>query len=414
MDNELKVNRLNILMLITEMGIGGAEKVFFDHVKAFSAVHHVIPCVYTTKGFDRNFQTEHAWEELDDREVGGGSMGRLLYRRKRLEQLVAKHQIDVCISHMEGPSILNGISRLGNCKKIICLHGSIMGDSGKSAVKKEILNRVLLPLIYAKADAAVAVSRAMGEELKQIGLREDKVYSIPNFFDLEEIQQLSTAPVDPYESVMKANPVLVHVGRLSLQKNQKVLLDILATLKKEGRPEKLFIVGEGERKEELVAQGRAGGLAVFVEGQSAANLPYDVYFLGRQDNPHRFVARARLFLLTSFFEGFPLALGESLACATPAVSVDCLTGPSELLRSGNEDTREPVKEPTLVHCGILMPNWYTENLREEQLSLWTSAITALLDDSELCSTLKENCLKKIYEYRRENIINHWLNLIGSI
>ena len=57
------------------------------------------------------------WEELDDKEVRGGSVGRLLYRRKRLRQLVAKHKIDVCISHMEGPNILNAISRLGNCKK---------------------------------------------------------------------------------------------------------------------------------------------------------------------------------------------------------------------------------------------------------------------------------------------------------
>lgn len=56
-----------------------------------------------------------------------------------------------------------------------------------------------------------------------------------------------------------------------------------------------------------------------------------VLTLGPRENPYPYIDRARALLLSSDYEGFPLVLLEALACQTPVISVDCPTGPSEIL-----------------------------------------------------------------------------------
>ena len=171
--------------------------------------------------------------------------------------------------------------------------------------------RTSLLLTYKHADAAVAVSKAMGEELKQLGLGKDKVYSIPNFFDLARIQQLSTAPVDAYGFIDASASGFGTCGSAKPQKELKGTAGCIGNVEKGRKAGKAPY--SGRRKTERCTdsastRSRVGGI---VEDGSAVNPQYDVYFLGRQENPYRFLVRARLFLLTSFNEGFPLAMGES-------------------------------------------------------------------------------------------------------
>jgi glycosyltransferase involved in cell wall biosynthesis len=48
-------------------------------------------------------------------------------------------------------------------------------------------------------------------------------------------------------------------------------------------------------------------------------------------NPFDIVQNARFTVLTSHYEGFPMSMVESLALGTPVVTVDCNSGPREIV-----------------------------------------------------------------------------------
>jgi glycosyltransferase involved in cell wall biosynthesis len=56
---------------------------------------------------------------------------------------------------------------------------------------------------------------------------------------------------------------------------------------------------------------------------------------GAVPNPFPYMARARLFVMSSAWEGLPTVLMEALACGCPIVSTDCQSGPREILDEGS-------------------------------------------------------------------------------
>lgn len=403
-----------ILMLTTELGMGGAEKVFFDHLMAFSeAGYEVTGCLYTKTGFDGAWGASARFLELDDIVVNS-SLGRLRHRRKRLAAFIRQGGYDLCISHMEGANILSAVTPLGLCRKLMCVHGSVLGDSNKSARMKAVYNKAILPTAYRQADALVAVGRALAAELQGLGLR--KAQGIPNFFELAVIQEKSRASLEEFAPVFEMHPFLVHVGRLSHEKNQGLQLHIIAELKRQGRPEKLCLVGNGPFLPQLLAQGAELGLRVW-HPASGARLSgdYDVYMTGQQLNPYRFVARSKAFLLTSFSEGFPLVLGEALACGTPAVAVDCTSGPREILSAeGSSPLPRGITAPEDAACGILMPPNVSAATNETRAPLWAGTLTALLNDAPRLDAMRAAGAREVVRYDRGTVLSHWYKLIDSL
>lgn len=182
--------------------------------------------------------------------------------------------------------------------------------------------RRLMRVMYPSADAIVAVTKDGVKELIDIlEMSRDKILSIPNPIDLEQIKKLAAEPIDHPYFLQSSSPVIIAVGRLVPQKDFATLIKSFANIRKK-RKVHLIILGEGELRSELE------GLIKKLE------LDNDVFLPGFKNNPFKWIAKSDVFVLSSRFEGFPNVLVQALACGVSVVSTNCPTGPCEILDEG--------------------------------------------------------------------------------
>jgi glycosyltransferase involved in cell wall biosynthesis len=191
----------------------------------------------------------------------------------------------------------------------------------------------LLRLWYAQADAVVAVSEGVADEIAAVAkIPREQIHVIHNPIDTGHISRQAEAQPDHPWFQPGQPPVLLAAGRLHPQKDYPTLLRAFASLRKE-RKLRLAILGEGHERPRL--EQLIGDLGIGA----------DVRLLGFQKNPFAFMARAAVFVLSSAWEGLGNVLIEALASGCPVVSTDCPHGPSEVLEKGRYGTLVPVGDP---------------------------------------------------------------------
>jgi glycosyltransferase involved in cell wall biosynthesis len=198
---------------------------------------------------------------------------------------------------------------------------------------KKWLERRSLAWIYPRADAIIAASKGVADDLSTYtGIPAAKIQTI--FFPTitTSLVEKASQPVNHAWLSLGNIPVVIGVGRLARQKDFSTLIRA-ASLLRAARPIRLIILGEGEERAQLENMAQELGLAE------------DVDLPGFVDNPYAYMRRAAVFVLPSLWEGLPNSLIEAMACGCPVVSTDCLSGPSEILDGGRYGHLVPVGNP---------------------------------------------------------------------
>lgn len=199
----------------------------------------------------------------------------------------------------------------------------------------------LQPWVYRWADAIVAVSRGVADDMvHNIGVPAGRMQVIRNPVVTPELLSLASEPVDHPWFAPGQPPVILGVGRLTAPKDFPTLIRAFAKVRQR-RPAKLVILGEGEDRPMLERLHADLGL------QGDVDLPGFVL------NPYAFVARASAFVLSSRREGSPNVLVEAMACGTPVVATDCPSGPAEILDEGQLGGLVPIRDPDALAEAIV-------------------------------------------------------------
>jgi glycosyltransferase involved in cell wall biosynthesis len=199
----------------------------------------------------------------------------------------------------------------------------------------------LVRLFYPWADAIVAASRGVADDVAQItGIPADTIRVIYNPVVTPAVLEKMQQPVNHPWFATGEPPVILGVGRLVSQKDFPTLVEAFAIVRQQ-RSARLMILGEGEDRAKLEAQIRELGL------QDDVALP------GFAENPYAYMAQANVFALSSIFEGFGNVVAEAMAAGTAIVSTDCPSGPAEILDGGKYGKLVPVNDPAALADGIL-------------------------------------------------------------
>lgn len=173
---------------------------------------------------------------------------------------------------------------------------------------------------------------------------------------------------------------VVAVGRLSKQKNYELLIRAFARISHVYPELILEIYGEGPLKDTLAAQIAESGCNRIVLAGAHPDVLDKIY-------------GARMFVMTSYYEGMPNALMEAMSLGIPAVCSDCpCGGPRELIQTGvngylfatgdEDDLIEKMKLVLDNGNNLELRNnekQITETHSQEQIfSLWQEVIESVL------------------------------------
>ncbi len=143
----------------------------------------------------------------------------------------------------------------------------------------------------------------------------DHTYTLQGFFDIAQIR--AKAEEEEARLPWQDGRVIVSMGREDVVKGFWHLLKIFSLVHEKLPDTKLLIIGKGE-------------FTPYRKLAADLGIAEAVYFAGLQKNPYPYLKKGTLYLLTSYWEGFPNALVEAMAMGLVAVATDCMTGPAEI------------------------------------------------------------------------------------
>lgn len=176
----------------------------------------------------------------------------------------------------------------------------------------------------ASYDAVVCTTAFAREEFDRIDA--SNVLTVPLGVDLDQFHPRRRSATVRQRWARPEQTLLVHCGRLSVEKHAHRSIDSVAALRDSGVDAKLVVVGEGPMRPRLERQ--------------AAGLPVDFTgFIGCRDTVATILATADVALAPGPHETFGLAALEALACGTPAV-VSRTSALAEILTSDSGATAD--------------------------------------------------------------------------
>ena len=396
----------NILLIGSELGKGGAERSISLLSHHLENHYNVTLCILSGTDRHRYYKTCQNIVYIDPPEAHGllGKLAAWKYRITQLKKIKQENKIDVSISFLEGPDYANILSRTTE-RVILSIRGSKVHDKVISGMMGLFRKRILIPMLYRRADQIICVTDALCRELAtHFRIRESRLKTIYNFYETDEIEKLSRENLTGEENRIFDVPVIITAGRLHVAKEHDKLLLVFNNVIKTKKA-RLLILGDGPLKERLKSQCQTLGLTCCDWAAGERSADSQVYLMGFQSNAFKFYSRSALFTLSSSWEGFPNVLAEALISKIPVLSTDCYTGPREILNV-NHHSEQPVSEPVRTEVGSLMP--LLSKPDDNILEIWAKEIIHWLKQPKPEDIAFQRLTDR---FKLEQMINHWKEAI---
>ncbi len=208
---------------------------------------------------------------------------------------------------------------------VTSIHGTYSSHFKSINRSPSFKEKVLIRYLLQRLENVIVPSEGIKSDIiSHFGISDRKFKVLYNGFDLEWIRASGLSEI----SIIKDCKWIATASRLGPPKDFNTLLNAFRIIRDQVKT-KLLIIGGGPYEQKIR------------EEVAELKLNEDVYMVGFQENPFKYIAKSDVFVLSSLSEGLPGAVIEAMALDVPVISTDCPSGPGEIIQNG--------------HSGILVP-----------------------------------------------------------
>jgi len=350
-----------LLFYIHKLERAGAQRVISNLAEYFYSHEYDVLLVndYKQGDFDDCFEVSVGIKRVFLRKsLIGNPMLKNIQRIIKLRKTIKSEKPDIVLSFMGRPNVRMLLASVGiSTKKVVSVRNDPDHEYGSTKIEKRFINnlfRLAEGVIFQTKDAAM-------------------------YFDLR-IREKARIIINPvgevfYSQTRNISPCgIVTFGRKVPQKNQKMLIRAYKMICDEFPGDNLFICGEGYLNGELESLCKE----LQIEDR--------VFITGNVTDVIQRLCNAKVFVLSSDYEGMPNALMEAMAIGVPSIATDCPCGGPRMLIENDSQ-------------GILIPCGDTKACSE--------ALRQILADKELQKKMSIAAQKRAELYRAEKIYKQW-------
>ena len=307
---------MKILFYIgTITSTGGAERVLTNLANEFSKIKNYevlfAENFYSDKGYPINKNIlRFGFEKIESKK---NFLIKNLKRVYLLRKLVRHEQPNVLITFMNENNCRAIVATLGLKTRVVI---SVRNDPnyecgrGLKGLISKLLYRFADGIVFQTEDAKHWFPESIQKKSRIILNQVDK-----SFYNVE------------YEETRKD---IVTTGRFALQKNHKMLIKAFAKIA-DSIEDNLIIFGDGDLRED------------YEQLITSYNLQSRILLPGAVNDVPSAIKSAKLFVMSSNYEGLPNSLMEAMALGIPCISTDCpCGGPKMLIQNGENGLLTPV------------------------------------------------------------------------
>ncbi len=280
--------------MILSMTGGGAERQLAFMVPELRALGHDVHVAYVYDGIYLDQLRSHQCP-AHQLKVASKYDARMLFSLWRILRTLRPDVIHTWLPHMD--VLGGGLARVLRIPWV-------MSERSSAGMYQPTLLNGMRRRLGRHADAIVANSPGGAEYWADAGAPRSRIEVIPNFVLREE---LDAAPPLQDARIAASDEVILHVGRLSPDKNLSTVIAAMSELVRRRPHAKLVLCGEGPLLNQLTSEVKA------------ANVEDHVLFAGFVSNVGTWLKRADALVAVSECEGHPNAVLEAMAAGAPVV-----------------------------------------------------------------------------------------------